>query len=139
MSALLGWAAATGGLGPPALLLYGAGVAWTLGYDTIYAHQDKEDDALVGVKSSALKLGAATKVWLGLFYLLAWALFLGAGIAAALAWPFYLSLAAVALQFARQIATLNIDDPENCLITFKSNRATGWILLAGILAAGALG
>ncbi len=136
---LLGWAAATGGLGPPAVLLYGAGVAWTLGYDTIYAHQDKEDDALIGVKSSALKLGAATKVWLGVFYLLAAALFLGAGFAAGLAWPFTLGLAGVALQFAWQIATLKIDDPASCLITFKSNRATGWILLAGILAAGALG
>ncbi|MFQ6018774.1 MAG: 4-hydroxybenzoate octaprenyltransferase, partial [Kiloniellaceae bacterium] len=132
--ALLGWAAATGGLAWPAVLLYGAGVAWTLGYDTIYAHQDKEDDALVGVKSSALKLGAATKTWLVVFYALAALLMLGAGIGAGLAWPFYLGLAGVAAQFAWQIATLDPDDPTSCLVRFRSNRFTGWILLAGILA-----
>ncbi|MFQ5774734.1 MAG: 4-hydroxybenzoate octaprenyltransferase [Kiloniellaceae bacterium] len=135
--ALLGWAAEAGGLGAPALLLYAAGIAWTLGYDTIYAHQDKEDDALVGVKSSALKLGAATKPWLAVFYTLAALLMLATGAAAGLAWPFYLGLAAAAAQFAWQIATLDIDDPANCLVRFKSNRYTGWILLAGILGAGA--
>ncbi len=137
--ALLGWAAVTGGLGPPALLLYAAGVAWTLGYDTIYAHQDKEDDALVGVKSSALKLGARTRPWLIVFYAAAWLLMLASGAAAGLAWPFYLGLAGVAAQFAWQVATLDIDDPAGCLARFKSNRYTGWILLAGIVAAGALG
>jgi 4-hydroxybenzoate polyprenyltransferase len=136
--ALLGWAAVTGGLGPPALLLYAAGVAWTLGYDTIYAHQDKEDDALVGVKSSALKLGARTRPWLIVFYAVAWLLMLASGAAAGLAWPFYLGLAGVAAQLAWQVATLDIDDPAGCLIRFKSNRYTGWILLAGIVAAGAL-
>ncbi len=136
--ALLGWAAVTGDLGAPALLLYAAGIAWTLGYDTIYAHQDKEDDALVGVKSSALKLGARTKPWLAAFYAAAWALMLGAGLAAGLGWPFYLGMAGVAGQFAWQIATLDIDDPANCLARFRSNRATGWILLAGIVAAGAI-
>ena len=136
--ALLGWAAATGGLGPPALLLYAAGIAWTLGYDTIYAHQDKEDDALVGVKSSALKLGARTKPWLIAFYATAWLLMLAAGIAAGLAWPFYLGMAGVAAQLAWQVATLDIDDPAGCLVRFKSNRTTGWIFLAGIVAAGAI-
>ena len=136
--ALLGWAAVTGGLGPPALLLYAAGVAWTLGYDTIYAHQDKEDDALVGVKSSALKLGARTRPWLIVFYAVAWLLMLASGAAAGLAWPFYLGLAGVAAQLAWQVATLDIDDPAGCLTRFKSNPYTGWILLAGIVAAGAL-
>ncbi len=136
--ALLGWAAATGGLGAPALWLYGAGIAWTLGYDTIYAHQDKEDDALVGVKSSALKLGARTKPWLIVFYVLAVAGFGAAGWTAGLSWPFYLGLAAVAVQFAWQIAGLDIDDPAGCLLRFKSNRYAGWLLLAGILAAGAI-
>jgi 4-hydroxybenzoate polyprenyltransferase len=134
--ALLGWAAATGGLGAPALLLYGAGIAWTLGYDTIYAHQDKEDDALVGVKSSALKLGARTKPWLIVFYGLALAGMAASGWAAGLSWPFYLGLAGVAAQFAWQVASLDIDDPAGCLLRFKSNRYAGWILLTGILAAG---
>ncbi len=136
--ALLGWAAATGGLGAPALWLYGAGIAWTLGYDTIYAHQDKEDDALVGVKSTALKLGARTKPWLVVFFGLAVAGFGAAGWAAGLSWPFYLGLAGVAAQFAWQVASLDIDDPAGCLTRFKSNRYAGWLLLTGILAAGAI-
>ncbi len=135
--ALLGWAAATGGLGAPALWLYAAGIAWTLGYDTIYAHQDKEDDALVGVKSSALKLGARTKPWLIVFYGLALAGMAASGWAAGLSWPFYLGLAGVAAQFAWQVASLDIDDPAGCLVRFKLNRYAGWLLLAGILAAGA--
>ena len=136
--ALLGWAAATGGLSAPAVLLYAAGIAWTLGYDTIYAHQDKEDDALIGVKSTALKLGAATKPWLIVFYGLAIAGFGAAGWAAGLGWPFYLGLAGVAAQFAWQVAKLDIDDPAVCLARFKSNRIAGWLLLAAILAAGAI-
>ena len=136
--ALLGWAAVTGGLGPPALLLYAAGIAWTLGYDTIYAHQDKEDDALVGVKSSALKLGGRTKPWLIVFYAVAAVLMLAAGVAVEIDWPFYLAVAGVAAHFAWQVATLDIDDPAGCLLRFKSNRYVGWILLAGIIGAGAV-
>jgi 4-hydroxybenzoate polyprenyltransferase len=134
--ALLGWAAATGRLEAPALLLYAGGIAWTLGYDTIYAHQDKEDDALVGVKSTALRLGADTRPWLVAFFGLAVAGFGAAGWLAALSWPFYLGLAGVAAQFAWQVAGLDIDDPAGCLLRFKSNRYAGWLLLAGILAAG---
>ena len=136
--ALLGWAATAGTLAWPPVLLYVAGISWTLGYDTIYAHQDKEDDALAGVKSSALRLGAATKPALAAFYAVATLLMLGAGISAGLAWPFYLGIAAVAAQFAWQIATLDIDDPAGCLLRFKSNRYVGWILLAGIIGAGAV-
>jgi len=137
--ALLGWAAATGGLALPPLLLYAAGIAWTLGYDTIYAHQDKEDDALVGVKSTALRFGAATRIWLGVFYALAIVLFAAAGAAAGLAWPYYLGVAAAAAHFAWQTATLDTGDPGNCLHRFKANRYIGWLLLAGIVAAGRLG
>ncbi len=134
--ALVGWSAVAGGLDWPAVLLYAGGVAWTLGYDTIYAHQDKEDDALIGVKSTALKLGAKTKPWLAGFYFLTQALFLAAGLAAGLAWPFLVGVAAVALHFAWQIRTLDIDDPGNCMRRFQSNRFVGWLLLAGILGAG---
>jgi 4-hydroxybenzoate polyprenyltransferase len=136
--ALLGWAAVTGGLALPPLLLYAAGIAWTLGYDTIYAHQDKEDDALVGVKSTALRLAGATKPWLAAFYGLTVLLLAAVGLAAGMAWPFYAGIAAVAVHFAWQIASLDIDDPGNCLVRFKANRYVGWLLLAGIVAAGQL-
>ena len=66
--ALIGWTAVVGAIGRPPLLLYLGGVFWTIGYDTIYAHQDKEDDALIGVKSSALALGEHTRPWLFVFY-----------------------------------------------------------------------
>jgi 4-hydroxybenzoate polyprenyltransferase len=135
--ALIGWSAAAGGLALPPVLLYLGCIAWTLGYDTIYAHQDKEDDALVGVKSSALKLGARTRPWLVAFYAIALVLFLAAGQAADLGWPYYLGLCALAVQLAWQVATLDIDDMKGCLVRFKSNRYAGWILLAGIVAAGA--
>ena len=136
--ALLGWAAVTGGLALPPLLLYAAGIAWTLGYDTIYAHQDKEDDALVGVKSTALRFAGATKSWLAAFYGLSVLLWATTGMAAGMAWPFYAGIAAVAAHFVWQIATLDIDDPGNCLVRFKANRFVGWLLLAGIVAAGQL-
>ena len=134
--ALIGWTAATGAFGWPALLLYLGGIAWTLGYDTIYAHQDKEDDALVGVKSSALKLGAGSKPWLAGFYAIAAALMLAAGLSAGLAWPFWLAVALMAGQMVWQIADLKLDDPKDCLAKFQSNRFVGWILLAGMILGG---
>jgi 4-hydroxybenzoate polyprenyltransferase len=133
--ALLGWAAATGSLATPALLLYAGGICWTLGYDTIYAHQDKEDDVLIGVKSSALALGAATRPALFVFYALALALFVAASLAAGLSWPVWPALALVALHLAWQAATVRIDDPADCLAKFRANRWTGWLMLLGIVAA----
>ncbi len=130
--ALMGWSAVVYGLDWPALLLYLGGIAWTLGYDTIYAHQDKEDDALIGVKSTALKFGAATKRWLLLFYALAVALIIAAGHRIELGWPFWIAMAAVAAHFAWQIEDLKLDDPADCLAKFKSNRVVGWIVLLGI-------
>lgn len=132
--ALLGWAAVTGGLAWPAVLLYAAGVAWTLGYDTIYAHQDKADDAIVGVRSTALRLGAATRSWLWGFYAAAIALLAAAGLAAGLAWPFAVALAAAAAHLAWQVAGLDPDDPADCLARFRANRHVGLIVFAGIVA-----
>ncbi len=132
--ALLGWAAATGGLSAAPVVLYLAGIAWTLGYDTIYAHQDKEDDALLGVKSSALKLGAATRPWLFAFYGVAAALLALAGALAGLAWPFYVGLAAAAAQLAWQAATLDTDSRADCLAKFGSNTWVGAIVFASIIA-----
>ena len=133
--ALLGWAAVTGTLAPPAVILYAAGIFWTLGYDTIYAHQDKEDDILIGVKSTALKFGAATKPWMFGFYGATAGLMGWAGFLAGLGWPFYLSLGVGALHLVWQIKSLDITDPKNCLSRFKSNRDFGLIVLAGIIAA----
>ncbi len=131
--ALLGWAAVAGDLGAPALALYAGGILWTLGYDTIYAHQDKEDDVLVGVKSTALRLGRATPAWLIGFYSGAVLLFALAGWLAHLSWPFYLLLTLGAGQLFWQIIDGNIDDWKDCLIKFKSNRYFGLILVAAII------
>ena len=133
--ALLGWAAATGGLGAPAFLLYAGGIAWTLGYDTIYAHQDKEDDALIGVKSSALALGSRTRPFLALAYTIAVALWLAAGMTAHAAWPYYLGLALGAAQLSWQAASVDTDRPADCLAKFRSNRWAAWLILFGIIAA----
>ena len=131
---LMGWTAVAGALGAPALLLYAGGIAWTLGYDTIYAHQDKEDDALVGVKSSARRLGDRTRPALLAFYAAAAALFGAAGHAAGLSWPFWVALAAASAQMAWQAWRVDTDQPADCLAKFRSNRLVGWILLAGIVA-----
>ncbi len=131
---LLGWAAATESLPWAAVALYGGSIFWTIGYDTIYAHQDREDDALIGVKSTALKLGRQTKPWVACFYLLAligWAL---AGWLAGLAWPYALGLLGAAAQLAWQVASLDIDDGGGCLARFQSNKWAGLLLAAGILA-----
>jgi 4-hydroxybenzoate polyprenyltransferase len=131
--ALMGWAVVWGDLHLPALALYAGGIAWTLHYDTIYAHQDKEDDALIGVKSTALKFGARTKPWLGGFSIATVILFEIAMAAAGLGWPAMLAVAAVALHLTWQILTVDLDDPADCLAKFRSNRWIGWILLAGII------
>ena len=131
--ALMGYAAVADGLAAPSLVLYAAGILWTLGYDTIYAHQDKEDDALIGVKSSALRLGDRTRPALYIFYIGAALLIAVAGWLAALAWPFYLLLAAALAQLLWQAADVKLDDPGDCLEKFKSNRLAGWLVLAGIV------
>ncbi|MBU6506374.1 MAG: 4-hydroxybenzoate octaprenyltransferase [Alphaproteobacteria bacterium] len=133
--ALLGWAAARGDIAWPALLLYAGGICWTLGYDTIYAHQDKDDDALIGVKSSALALGRRTRPFLFAFYAGAVVLWAATGARAAAAWPFWLGLAIAAAQLCWQAATVDIDDSVDCLAKFRSNRFVGWSLLLGIVAA----
>jgi 4-hydroxybenzoate polyprenyltransferase len=136
--ALLGWAAVEGGLSWPAGLLYAGGIAWTLGYDTIYAHQDKEDDALIGVKSSALALGDKTKPWLWIFYSLTLAGFAAAGALSHIAWPFYAGLGAAALLFIWQATTLKTANGVDCLAKFKLNFWVGVVIFAGIVGARAL-
>lgn len=132
--ALMGWAETFGRLDAPAFILYAAAIAWTIGYDTIYAHQDKEDDAILGLKSTALKFGARTKPWLTLFFALAVALLALAASAAGAGWPFFLGLALASLHLVWQVATLDVDDPANCLKRFRSNRDFGALVFVSFLA-----
>ncbi len=132
--ALVGWTAVRGQLDAPALALYAAGIVWTLGYDTIYAHQDKEDDARIGVKSTALRLGEQSKIWIYAFYTLTFGGLLAAGMLADLNGWFRLLMGAACLQLAWQVATWNPDDQNDCLAKFKSNRLFGWLVLAAIVA-----
>ena len=132
--ALLAWTAATGSLAWPAVLLYASGIAWTLFYDTIYAHQDKEDDALIGVHSTARLFGEDTARWLKWFLVASVTLF-AAGLILALAPaanPLQLTLAvcgvwAFGWHLAWQLRRLDIDDAERCLTLFRSNRDAGLI------------
>ncbi len=132
--AMLGWSAMTGGLAFAPMLLFAGCVFWTLGYDTIYAHQDKEDDAMIGVRSTALLLDAQTKPWLAGFYIAAWILIWAAGKTAGLGVGFAVGMALVAAHLAWQIIRLDIHDGANCLTTFKSNRDLGLIVLGAVLA-----
>ncbi len=131
--ALMGWAAAFGRLDPPAYLLYAGAISWVIGYDTIYAHQDREDDALIGVKSTALLFGAHTKPMLAVCYALAVVLIALAGWSAGGGLVLALGLLVFAAHLAWQIARLDIDDPLNCLVVFKSNRDAGLILFAALV------
>jgi 4-hydroxybenzoate polyprenyltransferase len=132
--ALLGWAAVRGELGWPPLVMYLGGIAWTLGYDTIYAHQDKEDDALVGIKSSARRLGRDTRPALWGFYAVALALLVAAiALTRPSPWAGPL-LALAAAQLAWQAARVDLDDPASCLRAFRSNHLFGALLFAAIVA-----
>ena len=137
--ALVGWAAVTGDLQTPPLLLYAAAVFWTVGYDTIYAHQDKEDDILIGVKSSAIRLGDRTKPWLWVFYGIAILLLAASFWQAHLRWPSYALIALAGAQLARQIIAVDLSDPKDCLEKFRSNRFAGYVILGAILAGGSYG
>jgi 4-hydroxybenzoate polyprenyltransferase len=131
--ALMGWAATFGRLDPPAYLLYAGAIAWVIGYDTIYAHQDREDDALIGIKSTAILFGARTKPMLTVCYALAVVLIALAGWLAGGGVLFTVGLVAFAAHLAWQIVRLDIDDPLNCLAVFKSNRDAGLILFAALV------
>jgi 4-hydroxybenzoate polyprenyltransferase len=136
--ALMGWAAAFGRLDLPALLLYAGSIAWVIGYDTIYAHQDREDDALIGIKSTALLFRERTKPMLAVFYAIAVALIAAAGWMADGGIVFAIGLAAFAAHLAWQIVRLDIGDPDQCLVVFKSDRDAGLILFAALLLDAAL-
>jgi 4-hydroxybenzoate polyprenyltransferase len=131
--ALMGFAVMLARIDPAALWLYAGSIAWVIGYDTIYAHQDTEDDALIGIKSTALLFGARTRPALVVFYGLAVAL-IGMALAASGArWPAAIGLVAFAAHLVWQIVRLDISDPALCLRIFKSNRDAGLLLFAGLL------
>lgn len=132
--ALMGWAAVFGSLSWAPVLLYAGGICWTIGYDTIYAHQDKEDDALVGVKSTARLFGAHTRIALILLYAAATVLFTLAATLADAGPAAFAGILAGGLHLGWQILALDIDDPDQCLRLFRSNGKYGWILLAGFVA-----
>ena len=132
-AAPMGYAAVTGGLDAASLALWVAGFFWILGYDTIYAHQDREDDALVGIRSSALRLGEKTRPFLIICYGLARGLLVRAGWLAGLAPWYLLGLALPGAMLARQVIQLYIADPALCLRLFKANRDVGLAIAAAFL------
>jgi 4-hydroxybenzoate polyprenyltransferase len=136
--ALMGWPAAFGRLDAPAFILYAGSIAWVIGYDTIYAHQDREDDLLIGIKSTALLFGRRTAPMLAFFYALAIVLLGLAGFTAGGGWVFALGLAAFAAHLVSQVVRLDIDDPAHCLTLFRSNRDAGLILFGAMLLDAAL-
>jgi len=131
--ALMGWAALFGRLDAAPVLLYCGGICWTIAYDTIYAHQDKEDDELIGVRSTARLFAENTKIWLTGLYGAAVALFAAAFWFAGAGPLAYAGLVIAAGHMAWQVRRLQIEDPENCLMLFRSNRIFGWILFAGLV------
>jgi 4-hydroxybenzoate polyprenyltransferase len=131
--ALMGWPAAFGELGWPALVLYAGSIAWVIGYDTIYAHQDRDDDSLIGIKSTALLFGERTPAMLTKFYAAAVLLIGAAGLMAGGGFIFIGGLIAFAAHLAWQVLRIDIDDPAYCLVLFKSNRDAGLILFAAML------
>jgi len=131
--ALMGWPAAFGRLDWPPLVLYAGSICWVIGYDTIYAHQDREDDLLVGIKSTALLFGEQTPTMLASFYAAAVLLITAAGLMAGGGLIFTLGLIAFAAHLAWQVTRLDIDDPAHCLVLFKSNRDAGLILFGAML------
>ncbi len=134
--ALVGGAAVAGALPLPTLLLYAGSIAWVIGYDTIYACQDREDDALIGVRSSALRMGGWVRSGVGFFYLTALTLW------AAAIWLVHpqglalLALAPAAAHLAWQVMTLNPDDGDDALVKFRSNRFAGLLVALACAAVG---
>jgi 4-hydroxybenzoate polyprenyltransferase len=131
--ALMGWAAMRGTVELPALVLYAGCVFWTLGYDTIYAHQDKTDDARIGVKSTALRLGQKTKPAVLIFYALAALLWGLSGWLAEAHAGFYVCLAATGAHLLWQVKSVDLENPISCRSRFAANSTLGWLMLIGLL------
>ena len=130
---LMGWAAVFSRVDAPALLLYAGSIAWVIGYDTIYAHQDREDDVLIGVKSTARLFGQRTRLALMCFYAAAVVLIGLSGAAAGAGPLFVIGCIFFGAHLGWQVDRLDIDNPELCLKLFKSNRDAGLILFAALI------
>ena len=131
--ALMGWPAAFGRLDWPAIVLYAGSILWVIGYDTIYAHQDRDDDLLIGIKSTALLFGERTPTMVATFYAGAIVFIAAAGFMAGGGIMFTIGIVAFSAHLAWQVSRLDIDDPAHCLVLFKSNRDAGLILFAAML------
>ena len=132
--ALQGWAVTMHGLAVAPVLLYIGSILWTIGYDTIYAHQDKEDDEIVGVRSTARLFAENTAAWLTGLYGTAVVLFAIALVLAKVGPLAFVGLAAFAVHLIWQVRSLDIRDPDLCLRLFRSNRDAGWLFFAGLVA-----
>jgi 4-hydroxybenzoate polyprenyltransferase len=131
--AVLGFAAQTGAIDIGDAMLYAGLFFWTLGYDTIYAHQDKDDDALIGVKSTALLLGAKSRDWILGFYAVAFTLILAAGFTEHEGWPYVFLMLLAGAHMLWQVHALNTDDSAKCLRLFRANRETGALIAAALI------
>lgn len=130
---LVAWSALRGSLELPVVPLYTACVLYTMFYDTIYSHQDKYDDMLIGVKSTALKFGDQTKVWLTGFSSVMIGCLALTGQMCDQTWPYYIALTATGAHLAHQLFTVDLNNPDDCLKKFKSNTQLGAILFLGIV------
>lgn len=137
--AILGFAAQTGTIDTADLMLYAGLFFWTLGYDTIYAHQDKDDDALIGVKSTARLFGARSRDWILGFYAVSFTLVLAAGFTAHAGWPFVLLMLLAGAHMLWQVHTLDVDDSGKCLKLFRANRETGALIALAMIVSTWLG
>jgi len=132
---LMGWAAIHQNISLSVLVLYGAGICWTLGYDTIYAVQDREDDLKVGIKSTALKWGAHTLKWVGGFYGLMLALLLILGVKETFGNGYYFMVILTGVSLWHQLATVVLQDPSSCFKAFNRNIIVGFLIFIAILVA----
>ena len=131
--ALMGWPAAFGRLDWPAIVLYLGSISWVIGYDTIYAHQDREDDMMIGIKSTALLFQERTQPMLAVFYVGAVVLIAIAGLMAGGGAIFLIGMLGFAAHLTWQVMRLDINDPAHCLMLFKSNRDAGLFLFGAML------
>jgi len=135
LGAIVGWAAATGSINVYPVILYLACFFWTLGYDTIYAHQDKKDDSKIGVKSTAVSMGNKSKIYIASFYfiMILLLMMLGSKIFVHHNLVYHSSLLLGLFHLAWQVKTVNLGKPESCMRKFRSNTVFGWIIFFGIL------
>jgi 4-hydroxybenzoate polyprenyltransferase len=133
---LMGYAALRGHLSAAAIVVYAGCFFWTLGYDTIYAHQDREDDALIGVKSTARLFGEMSSIWITGFYILTFVFVTIGTVSATGSWAIVALLLPAGAHLFWQVGALRIDDPAQCLTIFRANRDSGLLIAAALIAAG---